>query len=82
MTVRTQQLAGREQMRTQYGGMFERKDVHAEIVARVRAGNWVVDHERVTWPGRSMEGPCGLRSHGTAHHPNDHPRLRVLKWRT
>jgi hypothetical protein len=49
------QMVGHDEMRAQYGVMFERQDVHAEILARLRAGNWVVDHERVTRPGLSME---------------------------
>jgi hypothetical protein len=38
-----------------YARMFERQDTHAEILARVRAGDWVVDHERLSRPGMSME---------------------------
>jgi hypothetical protein len=49
------QMAGHEEMRAQYAKMFERHDTQAEILARVRAGDWVVDHERVTRPGMSME---------------------------
>ena len=49
------QMAGQAEMRAQYEGMFEKKDLHAEIVNRIRAGNWVVDQERVTRPGMSME---------------------------
>lgn len=49
------QMTGRDQMRAQFGVMFERREVQAEILERVRAGNWVVDHERVTRPGMSME---------------------------
>lgn len=49
------QMEGHAQMRAQYAPLFEHRDVQAEIVTRVRAGNWVVDHERVTRPGLSLE---------------------------
>ena len=49
------QMAGHDEMRAQYAKMFDRQDAQAEILARVRAGEWVVDHERVTRPGISLE---------------------------
>jgi hypothetical protein len=49
------QMAGHVQMRAQYATLFGHRDVHAEVVTRVRAGDWVVDHERVTRPGMSLE---------------------------
>jgi hypothetical protein len=41
-------LEGSAELRARYGALFEHGTAHAEIVERVRAGNWVVDHERVT----------------------------------
>ncbi|RYC67538.1 amidohydrolase family protein [Spirosoma sordidisoli] len=41
---------GKEAMRKQYSGMFERvKLLHCELVNRIVVGNTVIDHERVTF---------------------------------
>lgn len=39
---------GKEPMRKTYGPMFEKvKNLHCEIVSRIKSGNTVIDHERV-----------------------------------
>lgn len=48
-------MSGQDEMRAQHGALFARGEVQAEILERVRAGDWVVDHERVTRPGMSIE---------------------------
>ncbi len=49
------QLRGLQEMRVRYGALFAGGDIQAEIVGRLRAGDWVVDHERVSRPGMSLE---------------------------
>lgn len=45
-------LQGKEAMRKQYSGMFERtKDLHCQVVNRIVQGDTVIDHESVTWLG-------------------------------
>src|SRR6476620_2829570 len=42
-------MAGHEAMREQYGALFESSpDLRAEILGRLAAGAWTVDHERVS----------------------------------
>jgi hypothetical protein len=42
-------LGGHEAMRDQYGALFDASpDLRAEILGRVSAGGWTVDHERVS----------------------------------
>ena len=42
-------LGGHEAMREQYGALFEASpDLRAEILGRVAAGEWTVDHEKVS----------------------------------
>jgi hypothetical protein len=48
-------MTGLDEMRAQYGAMFARQAVHAEIVNRLTVGDWVVDHERLSRPGESLE---------------------------
>ncbi len=49
-------MSGSEVIRDEYGALFEASpDLHAEIVARVRTGDWTVDHERVARGGETRE---------------------------
>jgi hypothetical protein len=49
-------MTGRAQLRAAYGPMFDaHPDLRAEIVHRISAGGWTVDHERVTREGRQLE---------------------------
>lgn len=42
-------MSGLDTIREEYGALFDDSpDVHAEIVGRVTAGAWTVDHERVS----------------------------------
>ena len=41
------QMQGVDELRERYGEMFEAMDTTAEIVHRLRVGDWVVDQERV-----------------------------------
>jgi hypothetical protein len=42
-------LGGVEAMREQYGALFDgTPDLRAEILGRISAGDWTVDHERVS----------------------------------
>ncbi|CCH56478.1 amidohydrolase [Fibrisoma limi BUZ 3] len=44
------QYKGKETMRKQYSGMFERTPIlHCELVNRIAVGNTVIDHESVTF---------------------------------
>ncbi len=45
--------SGLEEMRKQYGALFERAPgLKAEITKRIVQGNYVIDHEKVTFGGR------------------------------
>ncbi|MEM8897020.1 MAG: nuclear transport factor 2 family protein [Bacteroidota bacterium] len=48
--------AGKENMRSRYGNMFEKTpDLHCELVNRIVMGNTVIDQEKVTGiPGREL----------------------------
>ncbi len=49
-------MSGVGALRTSYAAMFEaHPDLHAEIVSRVRAGDWTVDLERVSRSGSTIE---------------------------
>jgi hypothetical protein len=49
-------MSGRDGIREEYGPFFEASpDLHADILGRVRAGEWTVDHERVTWGTEMLE---------------------------
>ena len=57
--------SGHEQLRADYGQLFEQQpDVHAVVVNRVQAGEWVVDEERVTMRGRELHALVGYRVDG------------------
>ncbi|MGE0706774.1 MAG: nuclear transport factor 2 family protein [Planctomycetota bacterium] len=40
-------MEGHEAMAARYGPMFQRPDLHAELVGRLAMGDWVIDQERV-----------------------------------
>ena len=45
----TPMLGGHDAMREQYGALFDASpDLRAEILGRLSAGGWTVDHERVS----------------------------------
>jgi hypothetical protein len=49
-------LGGVEAMREQYGALFDgAPDLRAEILGRVSAGDWTVDHERVSHGDETRE---------------------------
>jgi hypothetical protein len=49
-------MAGHEAMEEQYGALFDGSpDLRAEILGRVSAGDWTVDHERVERAGETRE---------------------------
>jgi hypothetical protein len=42
-------MSGHESIREEYGALFEASpDLRADILGRVQAGDWTVDHERVS----------------------------------
>ena len=49
------QIDGKAAMRQQYEPMFGSADARADILGRLRAGSWAVDHERVSRGQRSLE---------------------------
>jgi hypothetical protein len=49
-------MAGQESIREDYGALFEASpDLRAEILGRVSAGDWTVDHEQVSRGGETRE---------------------------
>jgi hypothetical protein len=49
-------MAGVETIRDEYGAMFAASpDLQAEILGRISAGEWTVDHERVSRAGETRE---------------------------
>jgi hypothetical protein len=58
-------LQGRDAMRAAYGEVFAaHPDQRAEIVDRLRAGEWTVDHERVHRGGRTLDVLVAYRVRG------------------
>ena len=49
-------MSGQDTIREEYGALFEASpDLRAEILGRVSAGAWTVDHERVSRDGDTRE---------------------------
>jgi hypothetical protein len=49
-------MSGQDIIRDEYGALFEASpDLRAEILGRIGAGSWTVDHERVERGGETRE---------------------------
>ena len=58
-------MTGHEQLRTDYGRLFEQQpDVRAVVVNRIEAGEWVVDEEHVAMKGRELRALVAYRVDG------------------
>jgi hypothetical protein len=58
-------MTGVAQMRADYTHLFEQQpDVHAEVVERLQAGEWVVDEELVIMQDRELRALVGYRVEG------------------